>query len=91
VLDHAFAVRPGSPNLTPQQWRAVNTELRDWFPDCRLETDISTEMGPFGVRVARRITLTLADGPESPAAARQLLRRALERAGRGDLVDLEPR
>jgi hypothetical protein len=89
VAAHAFEVRRGSRNLAQAEWRIVNDELRSWFPECRLQIQMNGEMGPFGVRVAGRITVTLLDGPESRAAAASLLERALHAVGRPDLLELE--
>lgn len=46
-------------------------------------------MGPFGVRVAKRISISIVDGPDSRSAAASLLKRALEGVGRADLLELE--
>jgi hypothetical protein len=90
VAAHDFTVRRGRPNLTPAEWRSLIRHVTDWFPGARLELDLEEgEMGPFGVRVARRVTLTLAGGPETRAAAVALLSDGLARIGRADL--LEPR
>jgi hypothetical protein len=67
----------------------VTEELRAWYPECRLEVDVKGEMGPFGVRVANVITITLLGGPDRRAPAATLLRRALELVGRPDLLDLD--
>jgi hypothetical protein len=90
VAGHHFTVRRGGRNLTPEQWRSVREELTSWFPGCRLESEVEAgEMGPFGVRVAARISISVVDGPDSRQAAAVLLRRALEAVGRADLLELE--
>jgi hypothetical protein len=88
VTEHAFQVRSGSHNLTHAECAAVNEELRAWYPECRLEVDVKGEMGPFGVRVASAIAITLISGPDSRGAAASMMRRALGRVGRADLLDL---
>jgi hypothetical protein len=86
VVGHAFAVRPGSRNLSSDQWRTVRAELEAWFPECLVEIDVGGEMGPFGVRIASRITLTIERGPERREAAREVFARALAGVGRPDLL-----
>jgi hypothetical protein len=90
LAGHTFTVRPGGRNLTPEQWLTVRRELITWYPGCRLESEIEPgEMGPFGVRVAKRISISIVDGPDSRSAATSLLKRALEGVGRADLLELE--
>lgn len=89
MTEHAFQVRSGSQNLTPAEWAVVNDELRAWYPECRLEVGVKGEMGPFGVRVANAIAITLVGGPESRGAAASIMRRALELVGRPDLLELD--
>jgi hypothetical protein len=81
-------VRRGQRNLTAQQWREVRNELTAWYPGCRLESEvIDGEMGPFGVRIASKVSISLLDGPDSREAAGVLMRRALEQVGRADLLE----
>jgi hypothetical protein len=75
--------------LTRPEWAEVNEELRAWYPECRLEVEVKGEMGPFGVRVANAIAITLVSGPHSRSAAASIMRRALARVGRPDLLDLD--
>jgi hypothetical protein len=88
LTTHTFKVRRGGHNPTREQWQSVRQEMTEWFPGCRLEIEIETgEMGPFGVRIAGRISLSLIDGPKSRGAASELLRKALTAAGRPDLLE----
>ena len=90
VTDHLFPVRPGQRNLSRAEWGVVTRELRTWYPECRLEIDVTDgEMGPFGVRLAGSVTVALLDGPDGRGAAASLLRRALDRVGRADLLELD--
>jgi hypothetical protein len=85
---HEFSVRRGQRNLTAEQWREVRDELRAWYPGCRLESEVvDGEMGPFGVRIASKVSISLLDGPDSRGAAAVLMRRALEQVGRADLLE----
>jgi hypothetical protein len=90
VATHEFVVRRGQVNPTPTQWREVRAELTSWYPGCRLESDvIAGEMGPFGVRIAQQVSIILIGGPDSRATAAGLLRRALDKIGRIDLLEAE--
>jgi hypothetical protein len=89
LSEHEFQVRGGSHDLTQAEWAVVVDELHAWYPACHLALDVQGEMGPFGVRVATAVTITLCDGPESRSACVSLLRRALSRARRPDLLVLE--
>lgn len=87
---HDFVVRRGQVNPTAPQWREVRAELGSWYPGCRLESEVlDGEMGPFGVRIAKRVTISLVDGPDSRVTAAALMRRALDRIGRGELLEDE--
>jgi hypothetical protein len=67
----------------------VKKELSAWYPESRLEVDVKGEMGPFGVRVASTIAITLIGGPGSRDAAASIMRRALGLVGHPDLLDLD--
>ena len=88
---HEFTVRRGQLNPTAQQWREVRAELTAWYPGCRLESEVvADEMGPFGVRIARQVRISLVDGPVSRATASGLIRRALDKVGRAEMLEAEP-
>ena len=89
MAEHAFRVRMGNRNLSRDEWALVTMELRSWYPESRLEVDIAGEMGPFGVHVARSISITLVDGPDARLTAASVLRRALATVGHADFLDFD--
>jgi hypothetical protein len=88
---HEFVVRRGQLNPTAEQWRKVRAELTAWYPGCRLESEVvAGEMGPFGIPLSRQVSISLIDGPVSRVTAAGLMRRALDKVGRGDMLEAEP-